>query len=149
MTEPKQMDPDRLAVFRQWIDTDPPGPIPETFKGGGWVRELLDHADFWEAEAKRLRPRARVHYDDAGRLHVEQIEAWLRANGWAPSDGYGDPDDWWRVEWRPPPPACQGLVVCYGRSPVVLANTVNAIADTVGRPALDILDEMTAMEEGK
>jgi hypothetical protein len=142
MTEQKKMDPRRLAIFRQWIDTDPPGPIPEAFKGGGWVRELLAHADFWEAEAKRLRPRVQVQADDAERAGVtwRHVKAWLVGAGWtARYQAAGQ-------AFRPEPDAWTKVIIGDVGGP---ARAINTIADHVKRIPLDVLDEIAALTVGE
>jgi hypothetical protein len=114
------------------------------------VERLLGCIEMLKTEVARLRSRVRVEADDVERIGVTRVQlvAWLGANGWAPS---ANERGWCsalgnRQLWRCVPRDGRGVDVhCVG-SPFAIACSVRTLASHFGRPGLDILDEMAAIE---
>jgi hypothetical protein len=123
----------------------------------GWLeqrrREDGEQLDALRAEVARLRARVRVEAEDVERAGAMwgRVVSWLLANGWEQQKGRGLAHHaggsfvhWKRKVQR----WVAADVVCvyeheHGES---IANTVNSLARHHGRPGLDILDEMAAIE---
>jgi hypothetical protein len=98
-------------------------------------------------EVARLRARVRVEAQDVDRLGVTRahVEAWLRANEWAPSprETGGTGAHGSSAMWRAVPRDQRGVSL-YERG--MIPEAVNTIAYHFNRTALDILDEMAEMQ---
>lgn len=109
----------------------------------GRLAVLLAERNKLADEVARLRARVRVEAGDVERAGVTRahVEAWLRANGWAPSPREGTvfgPNGRGSM-WRAIERDARGVEL-YERG--MLHESINAAAYHFQRPGLDILDEM-------
>jgi hypothetical protein len=165
-TPMEPMDPERLALARHEASRRMATVVADSIAIRTLLRQTLEHADYHaqradeaeseandqraettrclmraldaEAEVARLRARVRVGAEDVERAGVtrKHVEAWLRAHGWTERK----PDVWRRDE-----PA-SALFIIRGDHPGQVADATHAAAWHHGRPGLDVLDEMAAME---
>ena len=107
--------------------------------------DLLADRNRLAAEVARLRARVRVEAGDVQRVGVTRahVEAWLRANGWAPSprEGTAVGAHGRGVMWRAIERDERGVEL-YERG--MLPEAINTMAYHFKRAGLDILDEMAA-----
>lgn len=120
------------------------------------ARQLADDATaLLAAEVRRLRARVRVEAEDVERAGVTRahLEAWLRANQWAPTTesgwkGFSDGSTVSTQTWRPAPYNARGVTIEEWDRAEAVVNSIRTMAYHLARPGLDILDEMAAMELG-
>jgi hypothetical protein len=169
-SEPKPMDPERLAELRHESSLMRVSMIPRSILR---VSQLIDEAladrDCYarehermtsmvatvtaqladsRSEVCRLRARVRVEAADVEPAGVAlgHVESWLRADGWRVSsegrrEHCGTPTRWSRSGLPSGGPSWVRLFD--NERPDLLAATINAIASVTKRPSLDILEEMS------
>jgi hypothetical protein len=103
-------------------------------KHEGTVAEAAALYAALKAENASLRSRVRVEAEDVAGLTLAHVHAWERANGLETSEVNKRSDE---------------HALARGRGHGLLAQLVRDNARRTGRPGLDILDEMAAMEVPK
>lgn len=134
MSEPKPMDPERLADIRRRLAGERVAWI-EDVDHRDVLAELLADRDYWQA-------RVDVSAEDLNRVGVTlaRLSTWLTANGWAVQPFDGSSWDGWKKgdEWL-------DVARSLFDTPQIAAS-VRQIADAEKRSQWDILTEVASTD---